>query len=76
MALAKSARPCVRTYAMKRTPIEIAIDGDQAGLSRRARYEARQRAKGLHRVIVTVPANQADELRAFAAELRRKAGFE
>lgn len=75
MALAKSARPCVCTH-MKRTPIEIAIDGDQAKISRHQRWIARERAKGLHRVIVTVPANQADELRAFAAELRRKAGFE
>lgn len=61
---------------MKRTPIEIAIDGDQASVDRRARYAARQRARGLQRVIVTVPEHQAETLKAFAAELRRKDGFQ
>ena len=75
MALAKSARPCVGTH-MKRTPIEIAIDGDQAKISRHQRWIARERAKGLKRVIVTVPEHQAESLKAYAAELRRQAGFE
>ena len=61
---------------MKRTPIEIAIDGDQAGLSRVARYAARQRAKGLLRVIATVPEARKPDLLAYAAKLRAEAGFE
>jgi alkanesulfonate monooxygenase SsuD/methylene tetrahydromethanopterin reductase-like flavin-dependent oxidoreductase (luciferase family) len=75
LALAKSAAQCVCT-SMRRTPIEIAIDGAQAKLNRHQRWIARERAKGLNRVIVTVPAECADQVKAFAAELRRKAGFE
>lgn len=61
---------------MKRTPIEIAIDGDQVGLDRRARYAAKVRAKGLLRVIATVPEARKPDLLAYAAKLRAEAGFE
>ena len=75
LGLAKPPGACVCAH-MKRTPIEIAIDGDQAGLCRVARYAARQRAKGLLRVTTAVPEGRKADLQAFAAKLRAEAGFE
>lgn len=52
---------------MRRTPIEIAIDGDQGALDRHRRWMARERAKGINRVIVLIPEHRKAELKALAA---------
>ena len=49
-----------------RTPLEAYIAGET---DRRAKYDKRQRDKGLTRTAVWVPADKLTELRAFVAAL-------
>lgn len=54
---------------MKRTPLEKAI---AAVADRRRRHDQRQAERGLVRVTVSVPKENADELRQVAEEMRAR----
>jgi hypothetical protein len=54
---------------MRKTPLEKAID---AITDRRRRHDARQRAEGMTRVTLAVPADRVDDVKRYAARLRRQ----
>jgi len=68
----KPPKPAKSARAAKATPKDTKAGKTTAATDRRRLHDQRQREKGLTRILVAVPFEDVDRLKAFATQLRRE----